>query len=271
MPPLRPLLLALVACLSALLGTAAAADGYTRDATRILNQGRAAQGGAGWNQLRGWRESGLLDGARYETWLDPLRYGARDEIAEPAGKRIHGFNGVADWQISPSGEVVAANDRASLSRAKTRAFIDGWLFYFPSRFDGRGAYLGVRTAAGRAFNVVRVQPAGGAPRELWFDARTHLLGRIVERNGAKVAALRVLDYRKVGPVLLPHRFEPEPGAGLPRRQVEAIAFSATDRELFSLPKPPPPPPPPPVVVEPPKPPPPPPEPPKKKRRPWPFR
>jgi hypothetical protein len=238
--PIRTLLLALAA---AALASTAQAQGYSRDASRVLHQARAASGGDGWNLLRGWRETGVQDNVRYETWIDPVRYGLRRETLEAGGKRIQGFNGVADWQVSPAGHVTGVDERASLSRARTRAYIDGWLFFYPSRFDARGAYVGVQSAGGRAFDVLKLQPWGGAPSELWFDRRTHLLGRIVDRTGPRAVAIKVSDYRKVGPVLVAFRYEPEPGGppGAPRRQIETLTFAAVDRDLFSLPRPAPPP------------------------------
>src|SRR5258706_7386833 len=75
----------------------AAAIGYTRDAQRVLIQARAAAGGAGWNYLRGWHETGHLDGVVFETWLDPLRYGLRAEVHAAKGVAVHGFNGLGAW------------------------------------------------------------------------------------------------------------------------------------------------------------------------------
>jgi hypothetical protein len=262
--PTRTFLLAL-----AVTGIAASAQaqGYSRDASRILNAARAAAGGKGWTVLHGWRESGVRNGVHYEAWIDPIRYGMRTETSEPGGKRIHGFNGVADWQIAPDGRVVGLNDHASLARARNDAFFDGWLFFYPSRFDARGAYVGVRSAGGRSYDVLKIQPWGGSPRELWFDHASHRLGRIVDRTGPRVAALRVSDYRRVGPVMVAFRYEPEPDGPptLARRQIDTLTFATIDRDLFSLPRTPPPAPP---KVEAPPTPAPAPEPPKKKKKWW---
>lgn len=231
------------------LAGAAQAQGYSRDASRVLDQARAATGGKGWYLLHGWRETGLLNGVRYEAWIDPIRYGMRVETHEAGGVRVHGFNSIADWRIAPDGAVSGVKDHASLAKARDAAFFDGWLFFYPSRFDAKGSLLGVRSAGGRTYDVVKIQPWGGSPRELWFDRRSHLLGRIIDRTGPRVAATRVSDYRRVGPVLVAFRYEPEPGApaGVARRQVETLTFAAADRDLFSLPRTPPPPPPPPTV------------------------
>ena len=90
--------------------------------------------------------------------------------------------------------------------------------------------------------VLRVQPGGGEPRELWFDQRTHLLRRIVDRTGKRAEALQVSDYRKVGPVLIPFKIAPEgarhgEAADDLAREREHIVFAPTERERFSLNRP----------------------------------
>ncbi len=215
---------------------AAQAEGYSPAAQRVLARAFAATGGSSWYLLRGWRETGQRGGTPYERWIDPVRYGLRVETREPRGLRIEGFNGQADWQVLPGGAVSAVNDHVTLARARTEAFFGANCYFFPGRFDARGDYLGARTLHGRAYEVLRVEPWNGEPRELWFDAKSHLLARIVDRTGRRPAALQVSDYRRVGPIRVAFRFAPEPGApaSLLGRQVESLAFPPADRAAFSL-------------------------------------
>jgi hypothetical protein len=92
----------------------------------------------------------------------------------------------------------------------------------------------VRSFKGRSFDVVYVKPWGGTARELWFDRRTHLLGRMVDRSGARPAALAFFDYRKVGPVRIPFRVADETTGRI--REIEAVDFAPADRTRFSLPR-----------------------------------
>jgi hypothetical protein len=216
----------------------AAAQGYSPDAERVLGRAFAATGGKGWYQLRGWREAGKRGGLAYESWIDPLRYGLRTELQEPSGLRLQGFNGQAEWEITPAGEILAVNDRASLARVRTEAFFGACLYHFPGRFDARAIYIGSRDFSGRAHDVVRMHPIGGDPRELWFERRSGLLGRIVDRSGRRAEAVRVSDYRKVGPILVPFRFTAEAGAAPPlARERESVTLAALPREQFSLDRP----------------------------------
>ena len=218
---------------------AASAIGYSRDAQRVLTQARAAAGGAGWNFLRGWHETGRVGGVPYESWFDPLRYGMRIETHEAAGVHVHGYNGLGEWEILPSGEVHGGAGLPTVAEARTTAFLTVYGFFFPGRFDARGGYLGVRQAQGRAFDVVEVKPYGGKARELWFDRRTHLLGRIVDRSGPRPVTVQLSDYRRVGPVQAAMRFTVEGGdaAAAQDRQVESLTFPPVDRDMFGLPRP----------------------------------
>ena len=230
-----------VGCLA--VAAQAQAQGYSRTAQRVLAQARAAAGGKGWNSLRGWHEVGVQGGVggglRYEAWLDPVRYGMRIETREPAGLSVRGFNGGGDWRISAAGAVTGVDVSKAINEARTEAFYRVHGYFYPGRFDARGDYVGVRRFQGQAFDVVTVKPWGAAPRELWFDRRTHLLGRMVDRSGAKLLAWALSDYRRVGAVRVAFRISAEPGAGstAEERVIETLEFAPVNRDLFSLPRP----------------------------------
>ena len=211
--------------------------GYSHDAGRVLAEARAAAGGNGWYMLRGWHETGHLGGVPYQRWLDPLRYGMRLEVHEPAGVRTEGFNGQGDWRIATPGAEPETADNTAVAEARAEAFFGVYGFFYAARFDAHGEAMGVRSAGGRSFDVVEVKPFGGPARQLWFDSRTHLLARMVDHSGPKPVTTELSDYRKVGPVHVAFRQTIETGDG-PRivRQIESLVFAPTDRAMFSLPR-----------------------------------
>jgi len=236
MPALR--LFALVFALGC-AATAAQAQGYSTAARQVIERARAASGGAGWYQIRGWHETAIQGGVRYETWIDPIRYGLRIESRGAAGLHVQGFNGAGEWRILPSGAATGAADAATLAQVRNAAFFGGAFYFYPGRYDARGRYLKVAKIGDRAFDVLEVTPFGGSPRELWFDRRTRLLGRIVDRTGPWPVVVELSDYRRVGPVLVPFRKsidDAEP-AGSRDRVVETLVFTTADRSIFSLPRP----------------------------------
>jgi len=220
----------------ALARRSAPSIGYSRDAEKVLADAREASGGNGWYVLRGWHETGHVGGAAYERWLDPLRFGMRIETHDPAGLRVEGFNGQGDWTIATPGAMPVTADEAATTRTRGDAFVGVYGFFYAARFDAHGQVLGVRQAGGKSFDVVEVKPFGGDARELWFDHASHLLGRIVDRTGAKPVTVELSDYRKVGPVRVAFR-QTITAAGPPQvRQIDSLIFTPSDRALFSLPR-----------------------------------
>jgi hypothetical protein len=213
--------------------------GYTREAQRVLAAARAASGGAAWNLLRGWHETGHQGAQPYEAWFDTLRYGMRIETRDAAGAvSAEGFNGQGFWRIASTGQSSGVDDRAEVARARTAAFLGASGYFYTGRFDAHGELAGVRRAHGHAYDVVRVQPWDGAPCELWFDRASHLLARIVDRSGPQPVTTELSDYRAVGPIRVAFHVTvqgPGPAAVLDRH-LDAVVFSAPDRALFSLPR-----------------------------------
>jgi hypothetical protein len=151
---------------------------------------------------------------------------------------VQGYNGAGEWRILPSGTPTGSIAPDVLARIRSDAFFGVFGFYFPSRFDVRGSHLGVRQHDGRSFDVLRLQPAGGAPRELWFDRESALLTRIVDQSGGRSMTVELSDYRRTGKVKTPFLYVASGGdLAQPRvRKVESVDFKPADRALFSLPR-----------------------------------
>lgn len=227
-----------LAALAAMLCASVAEAQVAPAARRVLDRARAASGGAGWSRIGGVHEVGSEGGVRYERWADPLRFGVRTEVQTPAGKVVRAYNGAGAWSQHPAGANTANEPKPDLGEARSDAFFAAYGYLFPSRFDMRASYIGVRRSGGRSFEAIKVQPNGGAARELWFDRRTGLLGRMAGRSGTQPLTVEMDDYRRAGAVTVPFRFTTS-GGGLPRpveRVIESVEFRPADRALFSLPR-----------------------------------
>ncbi len=211
-------------------------------AQRVIDRAQAAMGGArAWNDLRGLHESGEQGGVKFDRWLDPLRYGLRIETQAPAGKLVQGYNGAAEWRVLASGVATGSVEREVVSKVRSEAFFGAYGYFFPSRFDLRSVPVGERQSQGKTYDVLRVQPAGGMPRELWFDRKTGLLGLMIEEGapGSRPLTTEVSDYRKVGQITLPHRFVTHGGdlKAPMERKITGVDVQPVDRMRFSLPPP----------------------------------
>jgi hypothetical protein len=147
-----------------------------------------------------------------------------------------GYNGAYEWRILTNEAVTGSTDAMMNRKVRTDAFFAAYAYFFPSRFDLRSSHLGQREAKGRRYEVLRVQPAGGLPRELWFDQTTGLLGMMVDENGGKRTTVEYSDYRKAGPVKLPFLAVTTGGdlAAPQQRKTEKIDLGPIDRSTFTL-------------------------------------
>ena len=206
---------------------------------RVVDRARTESGGSAWTALRGLHEIGSDNGAPYERWIDAVRYGDRMETMPTASsKATRGYNGYGAWWLPVRPREETGPDRVVLARARSEAYFAGYGYYFTGRFDLRSGSVGVREDGGRRFTVIWIQPAGGEARDLWFDQRTGLLAKMIERQGPRPRTVELSDYRRVGKLLMPFR-QVTYGGGLARpseRILTRVETLSPDRALFSLPR-----------------------------------
>lgn len=207
----------------------------------VLAAAKEASGGAAWDSFDGALERGTHGTAPYRTWMLFRRYGFRMESGAGEAVRIHGFNGRTDWTMAGSRAAPIALGPAMRAETITTAYFTSWGFFFPDRFPATFRTLADQSQDDRAFDVVEVTPGGGRPVELWFDRSTHLLARIVDREGQPAVSVEASDYRPVGPLLIPFgaTLRTMDGTVVDRGQIESIEFGAVDPRLLDPPAAPP--------------------------------
>lgn len=205
----------------------------------VLERARAAMGGGrAWNGVRGLHEVGTEGGRPYERWVDFLRWGERVETGAGAAKVVQGYNGYGLWWLPLTTPWPPGTQAELMARARSDAFFAAYGYFFTGRFDMRSTLLGVRPSGGRSFDVVRIHPEFGEPREVWFDRKTGLPGRIVDGRSSQPRTLELSDYQRAGRLMLPFRTTTY-GAGLAKpleRRLDKIEALAPDRAMFSLPR-----------------------------------
>lgn len=229
---------AALSVLFALFAALPAAAQHGPGVQQVLQRARAATGGAAWNTLRGYHEVGTENGRAYERWIDAVRWGERIETGASAGKLVQGYNGFGLWWLPLSTPRPPGTETELMRRARSDAYFAAYGYYFPGRFDVRSSRLGTRVSGGKPYDVVRIQPAGGDARELWFERATGRLGRIVESGANQPKTIEFADYRKVGRLTLPfHVTTYGQGRAKPdERRLDRIEFLSPDRAMFSLPR-----------------------------------
>ena len=89
---------------------------------RACAAAKTASGGAAWDRLSGWDETGSHGGANYETKLDPHEYGMVSITFRDGGKSTWGFNGVVAWRTGADGKTEIHADPAHLADGRQSAY-----------------------------------------------------------------------------------------------------------------------------------------------------
>lgn len=186
-----------------LLPGMAAAAAPPPSATRILAQAKAASGGDAWNRVHTlWTEAGIATGglSGTATELDDLTTGrsvSHFHLGELKGAQ--GFDGKLGWSVSPGGEVAPSDSPAGRKASATGAYQTARAWWFPQRWPAKIAVAGTRSEGGSTYRVLDIRPRGGHEFQLWINAKTHLIARLVEPTAEEKVneTTYFSDYRTV--------------------------------------------------------------------------
>lgn len=191
---------------AAALWTSAAAS--AGDAAAVLARYKSASGGERWDRVRtlamtGTKTTGGLEGEWRATqdlhsgrYVESARLGSFDQA--------EGYDGSVAWRRDPGGEIALLDGAAPLRRACTQAWLAARAYWYATRLPARYAALQSRSFEGLRYDVVATTPAGGNPIDLWFDAQTGLLARVVQPVAGSSLAFTFGDYREIEGLRLPH-------------------------------------------------------------------
>lgn len=189
----------------------AAALAATPTTAQILARAKAASGGEAWNRvhtlrMEGTIEYGGLSGPVSE--LDDLETGrsvSHHTLGELKG--AEGFDGKRGWNQDTGGEVSSDDSPAAKQGDVTSAYQTARAWWFPERWPAEIASEGIRKDGGMTYRLLKITPRGGRPFELWINARTYLIARIVESVGAEGFRQTTYfsDYRNVAGIKLPFK------------------------------------------------------------------
>ena len=200
-------------------------------ADTVLARTRAAAGGPAWTRVRTLRfegrvHAGGLSGP-WAQWVEPETGRHAMSLTLGPATMAAGHDGQQAWQRSANGEVMVQDAEAGRRAAATDAWIHARGWWLPDRRGAAIEAVGRREADGAAFDVLRCVPEGGQWVELWFDASSHLLARLVQEVLGKPALRRFEDYREVDGLRVPFRISS--GNGDPRfDRVTEIASATID-------------------------------------------
>ena len=195
-----------------MIALALLAFGFTQvvradEAADLLARWKAASGGAHWDAVKSVRTDGTLSAGGLSGAFDALqdveRGRSNDHYKLGPIEGADGYDGTVAWTRDPGGEVAVLDAPEAKRRARSQAWLDARGYWYPSRIGASYGKPEVRELDGRRYDVLVATPDGGDPVTLWFDARTHLLVRTEQKQGADTATTSFDDWRDVDGVKLP--------------------------------------------------------------------
>jgi len=225
----------------ALTAAAAGAPAYAAPAD-ILDANRAASGAdalAGKVTLKtSYAYSGQGMTGKIESLTDLKNGRMVDSYAIGPGTGAQGYDGTQAWMKDASGAVTpqAGGDSHELSINETYRRDNLWW-----NADRGGAAIvdqGEKTDKGETFDVLTVTPKDGKPFDAWFDAKSHLLARTIEKQGSQTVTTDLSGYRSSDGVMLAGKTivsDGDPKYDQTMTLVSASFLPAQNASVFAMP------------------------------------
>lgn len=186
-------------------------------ATGILAANRAATGGKAWNGKAVLKSEFDLSGMGLPgsaTSIQDLRDGrsvTRFTMGPVSGAQ--GYDGTDSWNQGATGTITIQKGGDAHELAINDAYRTAHLWWTPGFGEAAIASDGQKTADGATYDVLTVTPRGGKPFDAWFDAKTHLLARTMEKQGPDMVTVTTSDYRAVDGAEVPGKIVIDSGHG----------------------------------------------------------
>jgi hypothetical protein len=173
----------------------------------ILAANRTASGGDAWTGKAAARSDftysgqGLTGTASGTTDLKTGAFEQHFAIGPQTG--ANGYDGTHVWAKDSSGIVTLQEAADSIPLAVNSAWRGANLGWAKDHGGAAITSDGQKTLNGATYDVLTIAPKGGATFDAWFDAKTHLLSRIEERQGGIMNTTTLSNYRAFNGTLQP--------------------------------------------------------------------
>ncbi len=185
-----------------------ASPAFARDADDVLGAAKLASGGEAWNRVAAirygfhLRQSGLEGSG--ETLIDVVggRFVTRFRLGP--FKAAEGFDGRQSWTQDDAGLVTMGEGADLRAQAASARYRNALAYWFPERGHAQISER-MQLFRVRIKEIVAIKPDGGLPFDMWFDAQTKLLERVVEDGASETRTIMLDDYRPVHGLMIAHR------------------------------------------------------------------
>ena len=199
----------------------------------ILARVKQASGGAAWDGLTSvYTKVKLAIGGMTgtaESWEDVLTGRTSGTYSFGPMTGAQGFDGKLLWEQDSSKQVRIEDSEDARRGALNEAYRRTMGYWYPARGEALIEYTGKKTEGDRTFETLRITPKNARPFDLWIDASTFLIDRIVEKAARQTRTTILSDYRSVGGVKVPFASRSTNG------QARYDQVATTERVEFNVP------------------------------------
>lgn len=145
--------------------------------------------------------SGII--GTFEIWVDTTngRYSTVNNAGPLSG--AYGYDGKDAWRRDAKGVVFIQGGPSSMAYAVTEVFRLSYSLFKPNYAGAKVRYVGTVTEAGKKYEALSVQPAGGYAEEQWFDPTTGLLARATSTLRGRAFSTTTEAYQLVNGLMVP--------------------------------------------------------------------
>jgi hypothetical protein len=197
--------------LAAFAASLAVAPAYAAPtAADILAANHAAAGGSAWDGKATLHVDSAYSGQGMtgkvtQTW-DVKEGWFVDQFAIGPATGANGFDGAHAWNKDASGAVTLQDGGEQKALATNEAYRRANMWWRPDFGGAAIASDGEKTEGAATYDVLTVTPRNGKSFDAWFDSKTHLLARTIEKQGPQTFTTTLSDYRAVDGVEIPFHF-----------------------------------------------------------------
>ncbi|HTQ13407.1 MAG TPA: aspartyl protease family protein [Rhizomicrobium sp.] len=167
----------------------------------VLAANKAAMGGHAWDGKASVTLTYAYSGQGMTGTIksvDDLGGGAWvDDVAIGPAKLANGFDGSHAWQKDQSGTVTQQDGGDARPLSVNEGYRRANMWWRPGFGGATVVDDGRKSEGGSTYDVLTVTPRDGKDFDAWFDAKSHLLWRIVEQQGMQHSVTTLTDYRAV--------------------------------------------------------------------------
>ncbi|HEY2445826.1 MAG TPA: aspartyl protease family protein [Rhizomicrobium sp.] len=140
------------------------------------------------------------------TSLDDLAGGKwKDDAAIGPATVSNGYDGEHAWQVDPSHTVTLQDGGEQRALAVNDGYRRANLWWQPGFGGANVVSDGEKADHGTTYDVLTVIPKDGKTFDAWFDAKSHLLARIIEVQGPQTITTILSDYEPVDGAEIAHK------------------------------------------------------------------